>query len=380
MEQGIAFIDDQNQISYCNPIIEKIRDVRIDQVLGHSVLNCHPKKSHPKVLQIIKDLRSGEVKGRHRMNIEMLGGKFYDNIYSAVWGPKNRYLGVVVVSQEVTKRKQAEDELKEALKKLEIANEELKRIDHMKDDFLSNVSHELKTPMISVLGYIGMILKEKVGPLTEPQRKFLEISHKNLLKLGKNIDDLLELAEMGISQESWIFEPIDLVKTITFSCATVEPLAKEQRIQLEIQLPPEPIKIPGVEDKLNQLFDNLLTNAIKYNRQGGKIGVRLDQDSDFVFTRITDTGVGISHQSLQEVFTRHSQVKTKPLGNVKGLGIGLSLVQEIVKLHRGEIQIESELGKGTTFTVILPKKITSSEFGVRSSEFGEIKILRTNFS
>ena len=355
MEQGVAFIDDQNRITYCNPTMEKIRNVKLENILGQSILKCHPIKSHSKVLQIIKDLKSDQVKGRHRMNIQMLGGKFYDNTYSAVWGPKNKFLGVVVVSQEVTKRKQAEDELKEALRKLEIANEELRRIDQMKDDFLSNVSHELKTPMISVMGYIGMILKEKVGSLTEQQKKFLEISYKNLLKLGKNIDNLLDLAELGIQKESWIFEPIDLVKVIEFSCSTVEPLAKEHQIHLEANLPPEPVKISGVEDKLNQLFDNLLTNAIKYNRQGGKICVSLDHDSEFVFTRITDTGVGISHQSLKEVFTRHFQEKTKPLGNAKGLGIGLSLVQEIVKLHQGEIQIESELGKGTTFTVRLPK-------------------------
>ena len=355
MEQGIAFIDDQNRITYCNPTMEKIRDVKLGDILGKSILTCHPSKSHPKVLQIIEDLKSGRVKGRHRMNIQMLGGKFYDNTYSAVWGPKNKYLGVVVVSQEVTKRKQAEDELKEALRKLEIANEELRRIDQMKDDFLSNVSHELKTPMISVMGYIGMILKEKVGSLNDQQKMFLEISYKNLRKLEKNIDDLLELAEMGLQKESWIVEPIDLVRVIEFSCSTVEPLAKEHQIQLEVKLPPEPVGIPGVEDKLNQLFDNLLTNAIKYNRQGGKICVSLDQDPEFVFTRITDTGVGISHQSLKEVFTRHYQEKTKPLGKTKGLGIGLSLVQEIIKLHKGDIEIESELGKGTTFTVKLPK-------------------------
>jgi two-component system phosphate regulon sensor histidine kinase PhoR len=225
----------------------------------------------------------------------------------------------------------------------------------MKDDFLSNVSHELKTPMISVMGYIGMILKEKVGSLTEEQRKFLEISYRNLRKLERNIDDLFDLAELGIQKESWIFAPVDLLKVIELSCATVEPLAKEHQIQLETQLPPESVKISGAEDKLNRLFDNLLINAIKYNRQGGKICVSLDQDSEFVFARIADTGIGISHQSLKEVFTRNFQEKTKPLGNAKGLGIGLSLVQEIVKLHLGEIQIESEVGKGSTFTVRLPK-------------------------
>ena len=289
------------------------------------------------------------------MNIRMVKGKFYDNTYTAVWGPKNNYWGTIVVSKEITQRKKTEDKLKEALKKLETANEELKRLDQMKDDFLSTVSHELKTPMISVLGYLGLILKEKVGSLTEQQRKFLEISYKNLLKLEKNIDNLLDLAEMGIQKESWTFEPIDLLKVIEFSCSTVEPLAKEHQIRLEAQLPPGPIKIVGVEDKLNQLFDNLFTNAIKYNRQGGRICVSCEQDPEFVFTRIADTGVGISHQSLQEVFTRHFQEKTKPLGKAKGLGIGLSLVQEIVNLHQGKIHIESELGKGTTFTVMLPK-------------------------
>jgi PAS domain S-box-containing protein len=355
MEQGVLFIDDQNRIVYCNPAAEKIRNVSLDEVLGRSILECHPSKSRPKVLKIINDLRSEKVKGHHRMNIQMVEGRFYDNIYSAVWGPKNKYLGVAVVSQEVTERKRAEDELKEAMKKLQLANEELKRLDKLKDDFLSNVSHELKTPMISVMGYLGMILKEKVGALTEQQKKFLEASYKNLLKLEKRIDDLLDLAELGIQKNDWTFEPINLSKVVEFSCSTVEPLAQEHHIQLEVQLPQDTILVPGVEDKLNQLFDNLLTNAIKYNRRGGKIGVTLSQDLQFAFARIEDTGVGISHQSLKEVFTRHFQEKTRPLGNVKGLGIGLSLVQEIVKLHRGEVHLESELGKGTTFIVKLPK-------------------------
>jgi signal transduction histidine kinase len=316
----------------------------MDGVLGQSILECHPVSSRPKVLKIIEDLRSGKVTGHHRMNIQMVKGKFYDNTYCAVWG------------QEVTERKKAEDELKEALEKLQLANEELRRLDQMKDDFLSNISHELKSPMISVMGYIGMILKEKVGSLTEQQRKFLEISYKNLLKLDRSIDNLLDLAELGIHKEVWSFEPIDLTKVIEFSFSTVEPLAKEHQIQMEVQLPSSPVWIFGVGDKLNQLFDNLLTNAIKYNRQGGKIGVTLHQDSESAYTRITDTGIGISHQSLKEVFTRHFQEKTKPLGKAKGLGIGLSLVQEIVQLHQGKIHLESELGKGTIFTVMLPKK------------------------
>jgi len=362
MEQGVVFVDDQNRIAYCNPAAEKIRKIKMDEVLGQSVLNYHPQKARPRVLQIIKDLRTGKAKGHRRMNIRMLKGKFYDNTYTAVWDSKNKYLGTLVVSKEITQRRKTENELKQALEKLKIANEELRRLDQMKDDFLSNVSHELKTPMISVMGYIGMLLKEKAGALAEQQKKFLEISYKNLRKLERNIDDLFDLAEIGIPKPSWVFEPIDLVKVIQFSCLTVEPLAKEYQIKVEAPLPAEPVKVSGVEEKLNQIFDNLLTNAIKYNRPGGKIYISLEHDPEFVFTRIADTGVGIPYRSLKEVFGRHFQEKTKPIGKTKGLGIGLSLVQEIVKLHQGDIQIESELGKGSTFTVRLPKlRKTSSE-------------------
>ncbi|MGO8988835.1 MAG: ATP-binding protein [bacterium] len=355
MEQGVVFVDDQNRIAYCNPAAEKIRKIKMDEVLGQSVLNYHPQKARPRVLQIIKDLRTGKAKGHRRMNIRMLKGKFYDNTYTAVWDSKNKYLGTLVVSKEITQRRKTENELKQALEKLKIANEELRRLDQMKDDFLSNVSHELKTPMISVMGYIGMLLKEKAGALAEQQKKFLEISYKNLRKLERNIDDLFDLAEIGIPKPSWVFEPIDLVKVIQFSCLTVGPLAKEYQIEVEAPLPAEPVKVSGVEEKLNQIFDNLLTNAIKYNRPGGKIYISLEHDPEFVFTRIADTGVGIPYRSLKEVFERHFQEKTKPIGKTKGLGIGLSLVQEIVKLHQGDIQIESELGKGSTFTVRLPK-------------------------
>ena len=358
MKQGVVFIDEQNRIAYCNPAAEEIRNIQQEKILGHSILEFHPVESHPKVLKIIEELRSGKATGHHRMNIQMVKGKFYDNTYSAVCGPRNKYLGVIVVSQEVTERKKAEDGLKEALEKLKLANDELRCLDQMKDDFLSNVSHELKTPLISVTGYIGMMLKEKVGSLTVQQKRFLEISYKNLLKLNKSIDNLLDLAELGIRREGWTFEPIDLTKVIAFSCSTVEPLAGEHQIQMEVRLPAGPVWILGVEDKLHQLFDNLLTNAIKYNRQGGKITVDFHDDSDSTYTSITDTGVGISHQSLKEVFTRHFQEKTKPLGDAKGLGIGLSLVQEIVNLHQGEIDLESELGQGTIFTVILPKYST----------------------
>ena len=355
MEQGIVFIDDQNRVVYCNPAAERIRNIRLEEILGRSVLEFHPRESHPTVINIIEDLRSGKVTGRHRMNIQISEGKFYDNTYSAVWGPKNTYWGIIVVSQDVTERKKTEDELKNILKKLELANEELRTVDELKDQFLSNVSHELKTPMISVMGYLGMLLKNKAGPLNEQQRRFLDISHKNLLKLSKNIDDLLDLTALRTRKEVWTFDPVDLSKVIEFSCLTVEPLAKEHQIQIEAQFPPNPVKVPGVEDKLNQLFDNLLTNAVKYNRPGGRIAVTLYQDPDFAFVRVSDTGIGIAQHSLEEIFARHYQGTTRSLGNVKGLGIGLSLVQEIVQLHQGSIDVESEAEKGTTFTVMFPK-------------------------
>ena len=355
MEQGIVFIDDQNRIAYCNPAAERIRNIRLEDVQDRPILEFHPEKSHSKVLNIIEDLRSRKTEGHHRMNVQMVDGKFYDNTYSAIRGSKNEYLGTIVVTQEVTERKKTEETCKEALSELQRRNEELKTLSQLKDHFLSNVSHELKTPMISVMGYMGMILKGKVGPLNEQQKTFLETSHKNLLKLSKNIDDLLDLAELGIKKKTFAAGSVNLSKVLEFSCSTIEPLAKEHQIHIDAQFPPEPVIIQGVEDKLNQLFDNLLTNAIKYNREGGRVHVTLYRDQDSAYIRIADTGIGISQNALKDVFKRHFREETKPLGNMKGLGIGLSLVQEIVKLHNGEIDLESEPERGTTFTVMLPK-------------------------
>jgi len=355
MEQGIVFIDDQNRIAYCNPAAERIRNILLEEVQDRPILEFHPEKSHSRVLNIIEDLRSRQAEGHHRMNVQMVDGKFYDNTYSAVLGLGNEYLGTIVVTQEVTERKRAEEGCQEALRELQRVNAELKTLDQLKDNFLSNVSHELKTPMISVMGYMGMILKEKVGTLNEQQKTFLETSHKNLLKLSKNIDDLLDLAEMGVQKKSFAVESVNLSKVIEFSCSTIEPLAKEHQIHVDAQFPPEPVILLGVEDKLNQLFDNLLTNAIKYNREGGRITITLYQDPEAAYVRIADTGIGISHNAVKDVFKRHFREETKPLGNMRGLGIGLSLVQEIVKLHGGKIDVKSEEEKGTTFTVMFPK-------------------------
>jgi len=178
-----------------------------------------------------------------------------------------------------------------------------------------------------------LILKEKVGVLTDQQRKFLEISYKNLLKLEKNIDNLLDLAEMGIQKASWTFEPVDLAKVIEFSCTTVEPLPRNIKSDWKLT-PSRTRKDRRVEDKLNQLFDNLFTNAIKYNRQEGRICVSVEEDAEFVFTRIADTGLESPINpagSLHATFSR----KNKNPWKCKGLGIGLSLVQEIVNLHQG---------------------------------------------
>src|SRR4030042_6874765 len=119
MEQGIVFIDDQNRIAYCNFAAERIRNIRLDDVQDRSILEFHPEKSHSKVLNMIEELRSRKAEGHHRMNVQMVEGKFYDNTYSAIWGSENEYLGTIMVTQEVTERKRAEEDCQEALRELQ---------------------------------------------------------------------------------------------------------------------------------------------------------------------------------------------------------------------------------------------------------------------
>lgn len=255
------------------------------------------------------------------------------------------------------------EEVTRAREKLHEANEELKTLDEMKTNLLSNVSHELRTPLVSIMGYTDMILNEKAGPITKTQREYLNISLRNVDKLVTLIENLLDFSKLHRGDERLVFNTFDIVECARTSAQIVQPVAESQGVTIELNVPSNPITVEGDRSKMGQVFNNLLSNAVKFNGKGGQVEIRMELTSSSVDVSVTDTGIGIPQEALDKIFTRFYQYDASSTRKYGGTGIGLSIAQDIVRLHGSSIHATSEVGKGSTFQFSLLLAPTSAHPG-----------------
>lgn len=249
---------------------------------------------------------------------------------------------------------QSLEEVTLAREKLHEVNEELKTLDEMKTNLLSNVSHELRTPLVSVMGYTDMIINGKAGPINAEQREYLSISLRNIEKLVTLIENLLDFSRLHRGTETLVFDEFDLRDCARASMQIVQPVADSRGIKLEMIAPAEPVLVEGDKNKLGQVFTNLLSNAVKFNTPEGRVTVELTVTEDNVHAAVHDTGIGIPEEALDKVFTRFYQYDSSSTRKYGGTGIGLSIAQDIARLHGTRITVTSEVGKGSTFRFALP--------------------------
>lgn len=253
------------------------------------------------------------------------------------------------------------DEVNLAKQKLHEANEELKSLDEIKTHLLSNVSHELRTPLVAVMGYTDMLLNERAGPINQTQQEYLEIMMRNIEKLVTLIENLLDFSKLYQGSEELLFTRLDIVDCILTSMQTVRPIAESRNIQLDLRIhdsrnhPVEsPILIEGDKGKLGQVFNNLLSNAVKFNHNGGLVTVDVEVRKEDVVLSVIDTGIGIPPEAHDKIFTRFYQYDASSTRKYGGTGIGLSIAQDIVRLHGSRITVSSTPGQGSTFRFSLP--------------------------
>lgn len=259
-----------------------------------------------------------------------------------------------------------------AREKLHAANEELKSLDEMKTNLLSNVSHELRTPLVAVMGYTDMIYNEKAGPITDTQKEYLAISLRNIEKLVTLIENLLDFSRLHRGAESLVFETFDLVDCAKTSIQTMKPVADTRSVELCLNAPDEPVLVEGDKGKLGQVFNNLLSNGVKFNHKGGSVTITLRPGLDSVEVAVSDTGIGIPPDALDKVFTRFYQYDGSSTRKYGGTGIGLSIAQDIARLHGSRITVSSEEGKGTTFRFSLAMKKPAVEKGMPAPVQGAV--------
>jgi PAS domain S-box-containing protein len=252
---------------------------------------------------------------------------------------------------------QSLEEVTRAREKLHEVNEELKTFDEMKTNLLSNVSHELRTPLVAVMGYTDMLYNRKVGPINEAQREDLGIILRNVEKLVTLIENLLDFSRLYRGTEKLVFDTFDLVECARVSIQTIQPIADSRTITVECIPSDDKILIEGDRGKMGQVLNNLLSNGVKFNKPGGRVTVEILRKEDSVEVRVIDTGIGIPPEALDKVFTRFYQYDSSSTRKYGGTGIGLSIAQDVVRLHGSRITVTSEVGKGSIFRFSLPLKV-----------------------
>jgi two-component system phosphate regulon sensor histidine kinase PhoR len=230
---------------------------------------------------------------------------------------------------------------------------ELKRLEHVRKDFVANVSHELRTPLTSIKGYLEALLD---GAKDDPQKcqQFLKVAQQHADQLNNLITDLLQLSQIESGRYEWRRERINPQGFIRTAVELMKPIAEKKQQSLTVSAGSQLPQITGDPDKLTQVLINLLDNAVKYTPAGGKIDVEARRSGDAVEIIVSDTGLGIPKKDLHRIFERFYRADRARSRDLGGTGLGLSIVKHIVEAHGGTIHAQSEMGKGSKLTIILP--------------------------
>ena len=233
---------------------------------------------------------------------------------------------------------------------------ELKKLEREKKSFLSMIAHDMKHPVIATLGFLSRLLAEKKGPLTESQKTYLEIIRDEQTRLEKLINDFVELTKLEISENKPAHGPFSMETAIDENICAERAESDKKHIKILFEHPTTLPIINADTIMINRVITNLLDNALKYTNTGGNITVSLSDRKEDIMVQITDTGIGIPKEQIPNIFDVFYQVNTESQGS----GLGLSIVKRIVEAHGGKIWVESEPGKGSTFSCTLPKEVNTT--------------------
>jgi two-component system sensor histidine kinase GlrK len=249
----------------------------------------------------------------------------------------------------------APSELRDLVDAVNWMGTKLQELDDMKGEFLAHVSHELRTPMASIQEGTHLLLDEIPGPLTQEQRTTLRIMADSSRRLITLISTILDLSKMDAGMMEYRIVPTDLKRVTDMSINKVQLLADAKHVQLLLEAPAQRVWVNADSLRIEQVLDNLLSNALKFSSEGGivKVLMKPDPKAGVLQVSVTDSGPGIQAEDLPYIFERFYQGSTKAKHATPGSGLGLALAKKVVEAHGGRIWIESEAKKGTTVRFIL---------------------------
>jgi signal transduction histidine kinase len=267
---------------------------------------------------------------------------------------------VTILSELEEKREQLEEvnrQLNDSNRELNEANAKLSEVAEMKEEFLALTTHDLRSPLTVISGVISFFTSGRLGELSPEQKNMVAMMERNAQSLIELVNDLLDASKLESGTMRLDIASINLRALVDELRDTMEPLAREKGIALEVHLTAEVPPVKADRTKLRRILVNLLSNAVKFTGKGGTVEVRgtLAEDEDQrVRISISDTGVGIAPEDVERLFDKYEQARSRATRGEKGTGLGLYITKQLVELHGGEIKVKSEMGKGSTFSFTLP--------------------------
>jgi signal transduction histidine kinase len=232
---------------------------------------------------------------------------------------------------------------------------QLEELERLRAEFVSVASHELKTPINVIIGYLELLQEGIYGELSPKQKEVLETINKQSQTLTRLVKRLLDISRFEASGGKIDIRKVDLQRLLTTLESSFSVLAKQRDIVFSIDHGPGlPAKVSWDEDRINEVLGNLISNAFKFTSRGGKVALTVAPVGDNVVVTVNDTGAGISAEQLPHIFDKFYQADNQAQAATKGTGLGLAIAKEIVEAHGGQIEVESRVGEGTTFIVTLP--------------------------
>ena len=362
--------DTKGKFIFVNKAYAKGLGLDISEILGKTESEFFPGRQAERLAKEDQDVMRA---GRSIVNkIEKItkggGAEGYVSVTKIPrQGNNGRMIGLIGITRDMTKQMKFERLRGERLlmeRKLEM----LESLNKVKTEFISSVSHELRTPLAIIKQLLSLMYDETIGPISDQQREVLVKARYNIERLKNIIDEMLDLSRIegkGISLRYSLVNMNDLLKE---SQGFYRELAGEKNISLSYQLPKTDVNIFIDAERIIQCVTNLINNAIKFTRENGKIKVEVQILETKVRIGVIDTGIGIAKSDLSKVFGKFVQVSHFDNAERKGIGLGLSIVKEIVEKHGGEIWIESKLGAGSKIYFTLPRFYTADVLGVRVKE------------
>jgi PAS domain S-box-containing protein len=267
--------------------------------------------------------------------------------------------GVVLNARDVTERSRAEAERDNVLAQERLANERLRELDRLKDEFVAAVSHELRTPLTSISGYLELMLE---GPLADDQRGFVEVIDRNADRLLRLINDLLFIAQIEAGKLTVEHDDIELSVLVEQAVSAAMPTARQAGVELQHHAGAR-LHLSGDPDRIGQLLDNLVSNAIKYTPTGGRVEIAVGSGDGDAWIEVRDTGIGINKIDQERLFNKFFRTSAATESAIQGTGLGLAISKAIVQAHGGSIHVESDVDAGSVFRVELPLGMQGTPFG-----------------